>query len=584
MFQEALSAIEKDEKDRAKDLLSRLLRINPKNPEYWLWMSAFVSSVKERRYCLNQVLQFDPQNKDARRGLILLGDLPLDPELIVPVEAQIQKWELPALAGSEKPAVRLPWMKIVLAFLGLAVSITLIVFALQSNRLWIFKRPNVVAIGTAQPTPTFPPTATYTVTLTPVYTGPTPPWMGLEATYTPTPNYVNTPHPIIEAYRIAQSSYQKSDWTKAIQYFTQAINTDKQSPDLYYLLAESYRESGNLNAALENYEQALQVNSQFAPAYFGRAKINMVKNPDKIENTISDLNKAVELDPGFGEVYLELAKVDISAGNLENAEENLVLASEIMPDSPWISLLQGKIALENGDPGAAVNLAQKANKQDLYLLEVYKFLGQALQADGKIKESLDPLYTYTEYSPVEDAQAIALLANAYAANGDFDKAIEIFNQAIAADKWQIEAYLKRGTIYLAQEDYDKAIDDFSMAFKIRPASFDACILYGNAMLEAGQAGNAYQQISKCQKLAANDNELANMFFLRAISLERLENEIALRDWERLMELPEEAIETAWKATAQAYLNTYYTATPTATRTPRPSATITPTKTDSLQDN
>lgn len=584
MFQEALSAIEEDDKVRAKDLLARLLRIDQKNPQYWLWMSAFVSSSKERRYCLNQVLQYDPQNKDARRGLILLGDLPLDPELTVPYDAQVRKWELPPLPGSEKVTVQIPWLKMGLAVAGLAIAITLIIFALSSNRLFIFQNRSVAAIGTAQPTPTYPATATFTATSTPEISGPIAPWMLLEATYTPTALYVNTPHPIIEAYRIAMRNYQNGNWAQAIQYFNQAIGQDEQSPDLFYYLAESYRQSGNQDAALENFDQAINLDKQFAPAYLGRALISAAKTPDDLENAIDDLNKAIEYDPNYGEAYLELAKDYIATGNFASAEEQLVPAAGLMPDSAWISLLLGKIALEQGDPTAAVEFARKANNQDLYLLDGYRFLGEALQADGQIKESLDPLYIYTQYSSKEDAQAMAWLADAYAANDYYDKAIEIFDQAIALNRFQIDAYLKRGQIYLSQKDYEKALDDFSMAFKIRPSSYDACIQFGEAMLEAGQAGNAYQQISKCQKLAENDTELARMFFLRAVSLERLENDIAQRDWERMLELPEEALNPAWVATAQAFLNTYYTATPTATLTPRPSVTMTATATSKLEDN
>jgi tetratricopeptide (TPR) repeat protein len=583
MYQEALSAIESDDKVRAKDLLSRLLRIDQKNPDYWLWMSAFVSSSKERRYCLNQVLQFDPQNKDARRGLILLGDLPLDPALSVPYSSQVRKWELPVIPGTEKETVRIPWVKMSLAVAGLLVAVTLIIFALRSNRLFIFQNRNVAVIGTAQPTPTYPATATFTATATLEISGPIAPWMLLEATYTPTPLYVITPHPIIEAYRIAMRNYQNGNWTQAIQYFAQAIDMNDQSPDLFYYLAESYRQSGNLNDALENFEQAIDLDEQFAPAYLGRARISAARNPDELENAVDDLIKAVEYDPNYGEAYLELAKVYIVGGNYDAAEERLVPAAGLLPDSAWVSLLQGKIALERGDPAAAVDFAQKANNQDLYLLDTYKFLGQALQADGQIKESLDPLYIFTQYSTEDDAQAMAWLADAYAANDYFDKAIEIFDQAIALNRFQIDAYLKRGRIYLSQADYEKALDDFSMAFKIRPTSYEACIQFGEAMLEAGQAGNAYQQISKCQKLAETDNELARMFFIRAISLERLENEIAQRDWERMLELPEEALDPAWVATAQAYLNTYYTATPTITLTPRPSVTMTATATNILEE-
>jgi hypothetical protein len=46
---------------------------------------------------------------------------------------------------------------------------------------------------------------------TPTFIGPTPLWMLMEATYTPTPLYVNTPHPISEAYRIGIRAYQRGD-------------------------------------------------------------------------------------------------------------------------------------------------------------------------------------------------------------------------------------------------------------------------------------------------------------------------------------------------------------------------------------
>ena len=87
MFQEAVSAIESGNRSRGKDLLTRLLKQNQENPDYWLWMSGVVDSVKERRYCLNQTLKLDPQNKLARRGLIMLGDLPVDESLAIPFEA-----------------------------------------------------------------------------------------------------------------------------------------------------------------------------------------------------------------------------------------------------------------------------------------------------------------------------------------------------------------------------------------------------------------------------------------------------------------------------------------------------------------
>ena len=56
MLREAIEAIQSGQRERARDLLTRLLRADKDNPEYWLWMSTSVGSVKEQIYCLKMVL------------------------------------------------------------------------------------------------------------------------------------------------------------------------------------------------------------------------------------------------------------------------------------------------------------------------------------------------------------------------------------------------------------------------------------------------------------------------------------------------------------------------------------------------
>ena len=56
-----------------------------------------------------------------------------------------------------------------------------------------------------------------------------------------------------------------------------------------------------------------------------------------------------------------------------------------------------------------------------------------------------------------------------------------------------------------------------------------CILLSDAYFSIEKPGNAYQQASECQKLAETDQELAHMFFNRAIALEALNND--LPEWQ-----------------------------------------------------
>ena len=105
-------------------------------------------------------------------------------------------------------------------------------------------------------------------------------------------------------------------------------------------------------------------------------------------------------------------------------------------------------------------------------------------------------------------------------------------------------------------------------------------MIGETQLKLGGPGNAYIQLSECQKLAETDSELARMFFFRAVALEALDNDVAIQDWERLLSLPAEAIEPQWEATAQSFLSLRFSATPSLTATSTPKTTRTPSGTGS----
>ncbi len=53
----------------ARDVLGRVVKDNPRSVSGWLWLAGVVETQIQRRYCLEKVLQLDPQNKAARQAL-----------------------------------------------------------------------------------------------------------------------------------------------------------------------------------------------------------------------------------------------------------------------------------------------------------------------------------------------------------------------------------------------------------------------------------------------------------------------------------------------------------------------------------
>jgi hypothetical protein len=238
MLQEAVAAIRQGQRSRARDLLTRLLRADQSNPEYWLWMSSVVESTKEQIYCLQSVLRLDPNNSAARQGLVMLGGMPADPQL-APVPPVRRKWAV-AVADVPRPrGLQAIWTNPVLRGAVFIALSAVVVFLMISGFIGWNRRPRAVAVyptRTPGPSPTYTLTPTF-VNYTPVATTPAPTVSGpaplsaqLAVPYTATPRYVDTPHPASEAYQIGMRALKRGDLEAAFASLKQASQSNPAQP------------------------------------------------------------------------------------------------------------------------------------------------------------------------------------------------------------------------------------------------------------------------------------------------------------------------------------------------------------------
>ncbi len=571
-FEEVFRALEEGDRQRARDLLTRLLRRDQSNPQYWLWMSAVVETRKERIYCLKEALKRDPANQAARRGLTLLGVLPPDPALIVPPRLQRRQWQVKI----EKPVVQRPPVSYkrlalyALAAVAVVAIFLLVLFAPQLMRpREVSQRPTIsfrpVVEETSLPT-AGPPTLTPTLLL------PTPPWEGLQATYTPTAAYVRTPHAVIEAYSIALRAFERGDWGRAAEYFQQAAETDPSAADLFYWLGEAQRRNGQISAALNAYNQAIRSNPAFAPAFLGRARAVLAGSNPKIEDVRKDLQTAISLDPNLAEAYLELAQLELNEERFEAALQNLELAAQLLPDSPLVHYYRARVRLAQGEAELALADAQRAHQLDLTLLPAYLTLGEALQANGLFRDSIEPLEIYERFVQSPEPLVYALLGRAYLESGEEEKALQVIDEALRLDRLNFEVVMERGKLYFQRGDAQAALSDFNRALTIRPRSFDAALWRSRALLALEAYGDAYIQLNKIEGDAVSPERKAQLYYWRAIAVEPLNVRAAINEWQRLLALGEEIVPAEWLEQARRQLSVLVT----PTETPLPTRTLTPT--------
>jgi tetratricopeptide (TPR) repeat protein len=562
MFQEAMDAIHQGKRVRARDLLTRLLRADQSNPQYWLWMSSVVDTAKEQIYCLQNALRLEPHNAAARQGLILLGERAPDAD-IAPAPPVWRKWVVPVLevprrsrlkAALGNPIVRATIITcLVLMFICLAgVGVYQVLKPGPARYVYIPSR-------TPGPSPTFTSTPTalgFTPTpptATPTFQGPLPLWALLEATYTPTPFLAATPHAANEAFSIGLRAYQRGDYERALENFQQAVQMNPEAADIPFIMGEIYQAQGDYGLALQAYQEALMKNPAYAPANLGLARAELALDPAADVRDL--LDQAIASDPKYGEAYLERAAWLLAKGEDEAAMQDLEAAQELLPDSPLLNMHLAKIHLEQGEKQTALEEAQRALELDLTLLPAYLVLGEAAIANEEYDQALKALNTYTTYE-TGDASAWAMLGWAYYATENYTRTLEMLDKAIALKKMDPDAHFYRGMVLIELDRGQEAVNEIYLSMQFKPQSFAYNLNFSRALLTAGRLGDALAQINRTEDVSGSDEELAQVYYWRATILEAIGNYLSARkDWDALLalELEDGAVPQEWLETAEMRL-------------------------------
>lgn len=69
LLREGIGAVKSGQRERARDLLMRVIERDERNVSAWLWLSGVVDGLEDREICLENVLTLDPDNAHARNGL-----------------------------------------------------------------------------------------------------------------------------------------------------------------------------------------------------------------------------------------------------------------------------------------------------------------------------------------------------------------------------------------------------------------------------------------------------------------------------------------------------------------------------------
>lgn len=263
----------------------------------------------------------------------------------------------------------------------------------------------------------------------------------------------------------------------SVVLLTKNIQNDSSDYSLFLTRAKLYLKRGMVNPAFRDVNSALELNKDDPEAYSVLSDLYFIIG--KSDDAVNALNKAIELDPKNVGYVLKTARTYIMLRQYEMAIRFVDHALSIDFENSEAYYLKGIYLLESGDTIEAITNMKIAGNYDTTFYEAFMHTASLL---NKLNDTTAINYYVAALNArPEDEQALFMLALTYQDKGDFDKALDLYDQHVRIYPGHKQVNYNMGYIYLVEKiDYDMAIVFFQDAINIDPGYVDAVYNLGRA--------------------------------------------------------------------------------------------------------
>jgi len=258
---------------------------------------------------------------------------------------------------------------------------------------------------------------------------------------------------------------KKGDVTRALDYFSQAINANPADTSALFNRALAFSRNGRIREAIDGYRTLLaQQPSHFEGQY--NLAIVLIKQGDK-EAGAAELEKAAKLASGKRKARalysLGLARRDLG----QKAEASSAFEEAIRLRPGDAELRVALVTLEPDTPeGQASALAQYLQILELspHYPPALVNMASILSAQHKRREAEHALRQAIQFEP-EYARAHSVLGQLLLADKRWQAARTEFEWLLQRDPDREDAYFNLGRVAYGEKNYDKAIAEYQQALK-----------------------------------------------------------------------------------------------------------------------
>lgn len=304
-------------------------------------------------------------------------------------------------------------------------------------------------------------------------------------------------------------NYELANWDIAINCFNDALaednsfrlsNFDKHL--VYIYRGRSYREIGNYDLAISDYNKSLELEPDSEWAYIDKAI--SYENKGQLEKAVQSYQEALAKHPTSFIAHTKLAWLCVKTGELDKAEIHLNQATRITDNFSETFLVKGILDYARRKFNLAIDDYSKAIQINPKLAENYFYRGNAYLA----RNNPDPAWTeYIESikkDPSKSLGAYMKYMNSYGFKDDVLKAILDYGKAIRINKKFSQAYLNRSIAFRRYNEDYRALSTLEDLVKVEPENDFFYAEKGVLNLDLGKYDEALKDFEKAIEINSNE--------------------------------------------------------------------------------
>lgn len=226
----------------------------------------------------------------------------------------------------------------------------------------------------------------------------------------------------------------------------------------------------DMDAAEANLVMAVEANRENLQSVIDLGDFYLVFK--KYNRALEQYEIVKQKKPDHAGGYIKTASVYLSQKETKKAEEILILGYEKIPDSALIVTNLVRIYIQEKDFDSAIRLCENRLAKNESEAFTWNLLGSVCLAKSDLKGAQPAFEKAIEILP-DWGKPYDSLARIYLVRGEKETAIKKFNDALAKNPNNAQAWMILGSIHERDKNYEKAAATYEQAFEKNPGIWAA---------------------------------------------------------------------------------------------------------------